>query len=489
MPVTTAPAIPNADLTATLLKVTMAWESWQSTAPTLAGWHRLEASELGLASTQLRDGVYANANAEAIVATATYKGLRTLSIGFRGTNDPEDWKQDFQNINQHYDLFAPLVTAVKSTVARGEFDLVLVTGHSLGGAMTQMFMADYKGIAPAYAITTGAPGFLQDAPVADARVINYQVTDDPIVYLADNRAQVGQILGGPLGLLVVPQLAGLLSQSFGIPVATFTNSIPFLTRDYYDRGTRVMLTVPGHPDAPPSSPLALVSSYNATAHEFPAYLTGIALTNQNPFDLSVGSRGTAGNDALFGTTGSDTIDGGAGADTLYLHVTRASATVTAGSGGLTRVASAESGSDTLIGVERIAFSDKRVAFDLGLDGAAGKTARVIGAAFDAPALQAHPNWVTSGLQLFDQGMSLVEACRLVVGLMGNPANDAFVNSVFSNVVGRAPSDAERQYYTSLLTGSGGAMSQAELLQLAANTDINAVNIGLVGLQATGLEYI
>lgn len=489
MPVTSAPVLPVADLTTTLLKVTMAWASWQSTAPVLAGWHRVEGTELGLTATQLRDGIYTNANGEAIVATATYQGHRTLTIGFRGTNDAEDWRQDFQNINQHYELFAPLVAAVKSAVARGEFDLVLVTGHSLGGAMTQMFMADYKGIAPAFALTTGAPGFLQDAPVADARVINYQVPDDPVVYLADNRAQVGLILGGPLGLLVVPQLTTLLSQSFGIPSSTFTDSIPLMTRDYYDRGTHVMLTVPGHPSTPPSSPLALVTAYNPAAHEFPAYLAGIALTNQNPFDLAVGSRGTAGHDALFGTTGADTIDGGAGADTLYLHVTRASATLTAGSGGLTRVASSESGSDALTSVERLAFTDKRLAFDLAIDAAAGKTARVIGAAFDAPALQAHPNWVGTGLQLFDQGMSLVDACGVVVRLMGNLSNDAFVNSVFSNVVGRAPTETERMQYTNLLTGSGGTMSQAELLQLAANTDLNAVNIGLVGLQAGGLEFV
>jgi AraC family transcriptional regulator len=53
MPITIAPVLPDADLTTTLLKVTMAWDSWQSTAPTLANWHRVDASELGLAATQL----------------------------------------------------------------------------------------------------------------------------------------------------------------------------------------------------------------------------------------------------------------------------------------------------------------------------------------------------------------------------------------------------------------------------------------------------
>ena len=272
MPVSNAPVISgNQNLTDVLFNVTKAWESWQSTTPTLPGWHLISAAELGLETLQLLNGVYQNANAEAIVAAATYNGHRTLAIGFRGTNDQEDWRQDFQNINEHYTLFTPLITVLNTLIARGEFDLVLVTGHSLGGAMTQMFMAEYTGIAPAFAITTGSPGYLQDQAAADPRIINYQVTDDPIVYLGAARAAVGQILGGPMGAVMVSQLANVLSSSFGFPASTFTSSVPHFTKNDYNRGNVEVLEVLGHPDSPPSSLLSLITNYSASAHEFSTY--------------------------------------------------------------------------------------------------------------------------------------------------------------------------------------------------------------------------
>ena len=490
MPVGNAPVLTGTlNQTDVLLNVTMAWPDWRSTSPTLTGWHLISGSELGLSDAQLRDGVFRNANAEAIVAAATFNGHRTLTVGFRGTNDTEDWRQDFQNVNEHFTLFAPLVTALKAVVAKGEFDLVLAAGHSLGGAMTQLFMADYAGIAPAYAITTGAPGYLQPQATPDARIINYQVPDDPIVYLGANRALVGQTLSGPFGALLVGQLANVLNTSFGIPTSTFTESIPFFTANYLTRGTVELLKVPGYSETPPASLLSLVTAYNASAHEFPAYKTGIAATNRNPFDLGAGSRGGAGNDALFATTGNDTVDGGAGFDTLYLHVNRAQATLSLGPNGPTAVSSPASGNDTLISVERLAFADKRLAFDLGADQSAGKAARLIGAAFDGPAIAANPDWMGSGIVVFDQGASLLDVCQQVVVLMGNPDNQAFVTTVFTNVAGVAPTPSELQQFVGLLEGSGGTLSKAALLEQAALVDVNELNIGLVGLQSTGVEFV
>ncbi len=479
MSITSAPAI-SGNLTNVLLTVT--------TASSVPGWHMISAGELGMSGSQLANGIYTNANAQAVVAAATYNGHRTLAIGFQGSNDAEDWRQDFQNINEHYGLFASLITAVNAAVGRGEFDLVLVTGHSLGGAMTQMFMANYQGIAPAYAITAGSPGYLQSGNVADDRIINYQVTDDPIIVLADNRATVGQILS-TMSAGELNALALALSTALDFPPETLTSSVPSLTQNYYDRGTNQVLQLPGHPSSPPSVD-SLLTSFNADAHDFLAYFTGITnLTDPNPFDLTVGRRGTAGNDALFGTTGTDSIDGGGGIDTLYLHFNRADATITVGPNGPTMVTSSASAADTLASVERLIFADKRLAFDLGADQSAGNTVRVIGAAFDAPSIQQHPDWVGIGLNLFDSGMSMLAVCQLVIGVMGNPGNEAFVNTVYQNVIGSLPSVADRDHFVGLLQGSGGTMTQAELLVLAATIEPNAINIGLVGLQQTGVEFV
>ena len=68
------------------------------------------------------------------------------------------------------------------------------------------------------------------------------------------------------------------------------------------------------------------------------------------------------------------------------------------------------------------------------------------------------------------------------------SDTAFVNTVYENVVGAAPSPAELEFFVGLLAGSGGTMSQGQLLALAASTDANALNIDLVGLQQSGVEF-
>jgi hypothetical protein len=46
----------------------------------------------------------------------------------------------------------------------------------------------------------------------------------------------------------------------------------------------------------------------------------------------------------------------------------------------------------------------------------------------------------------------------------------------------------RDAFASLLQGSGGQMTQGQLLEFAANIDLNAQQINLVGLQASGVEF-
>jgi hypothetical protein len=85
-------------------------------------------------------------------------------------------------------------------------------------------------------------------------------------------------------------------------------------------------------------------------------------------------------------------------------------------------------------------------------------------------------------------MSLVEVCDLVAQIM-NLDNTGFVTTVYTHVVGSAPPDAVRDSFVGLLQGSGGTMTQAELLAFAANSEANAHNIDLVGLQASGVEFV
>lgn len=211
-------------------------------------------------------------------------------------------------------------------------------------------------------------------------------------------------------------------------------------------------------------------------------------------------KGLAGNDALSGGPGNDTLDGGPGNDTLVggpgidtavFASNRIAYTIARFAGGDTISRTDHTEIDSATGVERLKFADKNVALDLAPGESAGNAVRLIGAAFDAPHIS---EFMAAGISLFDSGLSMVQVAQraLDTGLFlttaGSHGNAAFVNTVYQNVVGTLPSGAELDFYVSLLQGSGGTMSQAELLAFAANTAANAVNINLVGLQQSGVDF-
>lgn len=196
--------------------------------------------------------------------------------------------------------------------------------------------------------------------------------------------------------------------------------------------------------------------------------------------------GAGGQDTLEGAAGNDTLNGGLGVDTAIYASNRADYSILGSSAGLN--VSGPDGNDIVTGIERLQFADKNIAIDLNAGQAASNTVRIIGAAFDAPTIQDHPDYVGIGLNLFDSGQSILEVAQLVIGVLGNPSNGDFVDEVFQNVVGVAPSSTEHDFYVGLLQGSGGSYTQAELLVLAANSDVNATNIDLVGLQQSGVVF-
>jgi Ca2+-binding RTX toxin-like protein len=198
--------------------------------------------------------------------------------------------------------------------------------------------------------------------------------------------------------------------------------------------------------------------------------------------------GTAGaNDTLEGGAGNDTVNGGVGVDTAIYNGSYLTSTVALTASGYT--ISGQDGTDTLVSTERIQFPDRNIAIDLGAGQSAGNTVRVIGAAFDAPAIQQHPEWVGIGLQIFDLGTSMSAVCQQVAQIMGLN-NTAFVTQVYTNVVGFAPDPASLNAFVGLLQGSGGSMTQGQLLEVAATIDLNAtININLTGLQQMGVEFL
>ena len=60
---------------------------------------------------------------------------------------------------------------------------------------------------------------------------------------------------------------------------------------------------------------------------------------------------------------------------------------------------------------------------------------------------------------------------------------------YRNIVGVEADAPTVDYLAASMTGSGGTMSQADFLADVAQLALNQQHIGLVGLQATGVEYV
>lgn len=198
--------------------------------------------------------------------------------------------------------------------------------------------------------------------------------------------------------------------------------------------------------------------------------------------------GNAANNAFRGDGGDDVIDGGAGTDTAIYTTTRGTHTVTKTSTGFT-VASTTASTDTLSNIERLYFSDVRLAYDIA--GVAGTAAQLMGAVTGKASLQ-DKALVGAVIGLLDGGMSAEALATLVINngvvgtLAGGTDSASVVKLLLRNVLGSDTNTALVDTLTGMI--ASGAQTQVSLLMLAAGLDINKTNIDLVGLAQTGLQY-
>lgn len=195
-------------------------------------------------------------------------------------------------------------------------------------------------------------------------------------------------------------------------------------------------------------------------------------------------QGTAAADRLLVATAIRTVDGAAGTDTAVFSKARASYTVAVGSSSVT-VGDTGGSNVALSNVERLEFSDASLAIDLA--GKAGQVAKTLGAVFGAAAVR-NAEYAGAGLELLDGGMSYESLMQLALELrLGAGATSTqVVDLLYTNVVGIAPSAADRAPLVALLDGR--SLSAAALGVIAADTSLNAANIDLVGLSTAGLVF-
>jgi hypothetical protein len=144
------------------------------------------------------------------------------------------------------------------------------------------------------------------------------------------------------------------------------------------------------------------------------------------------------------------------------------------------------GNDTkqLISVERLQFSDTSIALDL--DGNAGTAAKILGAVFGKDSVS-NAEYAGIGLDLLDEGMSYEELVELALTASGATTNCDVVDTLYQNLTGLIPSDADAAPYLAWL--DEGTYSKGALGVFAAELELNLINIDFVGLQETGLDYL
>ena len=184
--------------------------------------------------------------------------------------------------------------------------------------------------------------------------------------------------------------------------------------------------------------------------------------------------------------GNDFIDGGKGIDTAVLDSRRADSALSS-NGGTWTVTDTRSGSpggvDTLVNVERLAFTDTRIALDL--TGNAGDVAKLIGAVFSSAAVRAMPDVVGVGLHYRDGGTSYSDLAALALGSVGATTSAQVVATLWHNVVG---SDGTAEDFAPYIFMLEHGTSVGALATMAADSALNTNRIDLVGLMHTGLEF-
>ncbi|RJF99465.1 DUF4214 domain-containing protein [Noviherbaspirillum saxi] len=195
--------------------------------------------------------------------------------------------------------------------------------------------------------------------------------------------------------------------------------------------------------------------------------------------------GNSFNNALRGFGGNDTIDGGGGNDTAYFNGARSLYQITQNGGTLT--VSGPDGVDTLRNVERVAFSDKALAFDTG--GSAGQAYRLYQAAFDR---KPDTGGLATWMNYMDQGHSLTEVSTMfqqstefITKYGTNVSTAQFVTLLYKNVLHREPDSGGFAMWSNLLDTNQWGRADV----LIGFSESNENKAALIGVMQSGMEFV
>lgn len=256
-----------------------------------------------------------------------------------------------------------------------------------------------------------------------------------------------------------------------------------------DNGTEVIATTvvdSGGKWSIASDPLAN-GSYNVTVKSFDAAdnNTPSAATISFAINSSLNRTGTAANDVLTGTAGNNALQGLGGIDTAVYAGARSSYTVDPSTNGYT-VNSAADGRDSLLGVERIKFSDMSLAVDL--EGNGGMGYRLYTAIF---AREADYAGLGFWIDHLDDGFSMnyvasrfIDSAEFRAKFGNNLPNQGFVEKLYENVLHRPLDQAGFDFWVAAL--DGGAARDEVLIRFSESIENKAQVIGQI---ENGIQYV
>ncbi|MFA6310320.1 MAG: PPC domain-containing protein [Sterolibacterium sp.] len=203
--------------------------------------------------------------------------------------------------------------------------------------------------------------------------------------------------------------------------------------------------------------------------------------------------GTTSADTISSGASDESIDGGLGLDSVVFGGSAGDYAVTPSGSGFA-VARTTGGNDThaLTNVERLQFSDGKIALDMAVTQSGGEVALLIGAVLGKASLT-DATLVGQLLPFFDAGNTMKNAADALVNsgimdqLAGGSSTNAYVNMLFLAIVGEAATPDTTAALASLI--DSGAYSKADFLATVAELSLNQDNVGLVGLQQTGIAYL
>lgn len=201
--------------------------------------------------------------------------------------------------------------------------------------------------------------------------------------------------------------------------------------------------------------------------------------------------GTPDNDTIAYVPTLKSIDGGTGLDTVTFSSSHAGFSLLPVNSGFT-LKNGSGATVSLTNIERLQFSDTKLALDLTPQGHAGQALELLGIL--APSQIHAPSTVGMLLSALDRGTSLHDLCQVIIdagvaaAICGDSSSAALATTLFRNVVGKTPDAPTLDILMSYMDGRNASLSQADFMATIAGLAANQDHINLIGLQQTGIEY-